>query len=92
MGLAEATTNEGGGDFKMAGASLLDLKATPIVARWSNHRKGVGFAFHTLTEGTPTRVFCISFHISTYTKLCSIMQLIDDELNTCNFNMIRVEQ
>lgn len=42
-----ATTNEGGGEFKMAGASLLDLKATTIVARWSNHRKGVGFAFHT---------------------------------------------
>lgn len=24
-----ATTNEGGGEFKMAGASLLDLKANP---------------------------------------------------------------
>lgn len=92
MGLAEATINEGGGDFKMAGASLLDLKATPIAARWSNHRKGVGFAFHTPTEGTPTRVLCISFHIYTHTKLYSIMQLINDELNTCNINMIRAEK
>ncbi|KAK1126405.1 hypothetical protein K0M31_005043 [Melipona bicolor] len=53
MGRAEATTNEEGGDFKMAGASLLDLKATPIVACWSNHRKGVGFAFHTLNRNNP---------------------------------------
>lgn len=46
-----ATTNEGGGEFKMAGASLLDLKATPIVARWSNRRKGVGFASRTTLTG-----------------------------------------
>lgn len=68
-----ATTNEGGGEFKMAGASLLDLKATPIVARWSNHRKGVGFASRTTLTGVeetkPKPFHSFPFHLSHNGKL-----------------------
>ena len=79
MGRAEATTNEEGGDFKMAGASLLDLKATPIVACWSNHRKGVGFAFHTPTETTLTPILSISRCIRCiHKKFYSTAQLINN--------------
>lgn len=75
MGCAEteANTNEEGGDFKMARASLHDLKATPIVARWSNHRKGVGFAFRTLTEQVFTlhntvTIFRVPFNAYLFTR------------------------